>query len=595
MVKCTNKAIFECPKPYKMKSELILRLEELLQKDALEVAHEVRALQKEYQKTWAAEFESARQAFISDGGSSKEFHYAKSSEDTHFDSLLEQYAKAKKDAETKLAAAQARNLTIRLEIIAKIKDLSHVSENVGAAVRKLQELQAQWKETGQVSPHKYKEVQSEYSHAVEEFYYNLKIFRDLQEHDLKKNLELKSQLIEKLRGLQQHENIKEAERLIKIYRNEWDEIGPVPNARWENLKQEYKTALDEVYGRIKAHYNSVEEQKENNLQKKQNIIQRTRELVESMTDPKPQKWMDATEKLLAMQAEWKNTGRTYEKDNDKVWHEFRSVCDTFFERKKEFFSGLNEKFSANRKIKTELIAKAEAMQDSTDWHKTTGDLIRLQEQWKKHPSQGDKEEPRLYARFRKACNVFFDNKKKHHEALDASFEKNLAIKEDIVKKLNEFELSEDMADNRERLKAFTSEWNSAGHVPGRERKRINDAFYNRLDELYEKMHFDKHERAALQFRTKLERLSAAENGEDLLLRENDHLRRQSDEVSARLRTYDNNRGFFKPAKGENSFIKEIEQKIQAEKDRLDEISEKRKLIKEAIARLRERENAKAEA
>ena len=87
----------------------------------------------------------------------------------------------------------------------------------------------------------------------------------------------------------------------------------------------------------------------------------------------------------------------------------------------------------------------------------------------------------------------------------------------------------------------------------------------------------------------------AENGEDLLLRENDHLRRQSDEVSARLRTYDNNRGFFKPAKGENSFIKEIEQKIQAEKDRLDEISEKRKLIKEAIARLRERENAKAEA
>src|SRR5688572_10948674 len=154
-----------------MKSELISRLEELLSKDAVEVASDVRALQKEYQKIWTAEFEKARQAFLDDGGNIRDFEYHKGADDHKFEALVEQYGKLKKEADAKLAAAQARNLTIRQEIIAKIKDLSHVSENVGAAVRKLQELQAQWKETGQVSPHKYKEVQSEYSRAVEEFYY----------------------------------------------------------------------------------------------------------------------------------------------------------------------------------------------------------------------------------------------------------------------------------------------------------------------------------------------------------------------------------------------------------------------------------------
>src|SRR5262249_30328920 len=133
------------------------------------------------------------------------------------------------------------------------------------------------------------------------------------------------------------------------------------------------------------------------------------------------KWNEATDKLIAFQSEWKNVGRTTEKENEKAWMEFRTVCDEFFEKKKEFFAGLNEKFETVRKIKRELISKAEVLQHSTDWQKTGGDLIKLQEQWKKHPSNGDKEEPKLFARFCKACNTFFDAKKNYYENLDTSY------------------------------------------------------------------------------------------------------------------------------------------------------------------------------
>jgi len=570
-----------------MKTELINKMEELLLKDAGEVAADVRALQKEYQKLWTSEFETAKQSFVDEGGKTKEFEYHKQAEDIKFEGLVEKYNKLKKDADAKIASDQSKNLLIRQEIIAKIRDLSQLSENVGAAVRKLQELQTQWKETGPVSSHKYKEIQSDYSRAVEDIYYNLKIFRDLQEHDLKKNLEHKTELIGKLKGIQFLENIKEAERLIKIYRNEWDEIGPVPNGRWEALKGDYKIVLDETYKKIKGHYNSMEEQKEVNLKSKLEIIEKVKEIIESVSEAKATRWNEATEKVITLQSAWKTVGRTTEKDNEKIWAEFRALCDDFFEKKKAFFSGLNEKFSSNRKIKSELIAKAEALQVSTDWQKTGLDLIKLQDTWKKYPSNGDKEEPKLFARFRKACNTFFDAKKVHYEGIDASFEQNLVKKEEILTRLNDLKLSEDGAANRELLKIISAEWNDAGLVPMKDKKRVNDSFYNKLDELYEQMHIDKNEKATIQFKTKLDRLAASENGFDLLLKESDHLKKLADEINGRVRTYDNNLGFFKSSKGSNNtFMKEIEEKIAAEKSKIAELTAKRKLITEELNKIR---------
>ena len=568
-----------------MKTILITKLEELLLKEVGEVAADVRALQKEYQKLWTSEFENAKQVFIDDGGRAKEFEFPKQTNDIKFESLLEKYSKLKKDADLKIATEQAKNLIIRQEIVSKIKDISQLSDNVGAAVRMLGELQKKWKEVGAVSSHKYKDIQAEYSKAIEDIYYNLKIFRDLQEHDLKKNFELKTEIIEKLRALQQSNKIKETERLIKIYRNEWDEIGPVPAPKWDLIKQNYKEVLDQTYIKIKAHYHSFEEQKENNLKLKQEILEKIKELISSV-EPKANKWNEATEKVISFQSQWKKIGRTKENENEKTWAEFRNLCDSFFEKKKEFFTGLNQNYSNNRKIKSDLISQAEALQNSMDWQKTGLDLIKLQDTWKKHPGNGDKEESKLFFRFRKACNTFFDAKKKHFENIEASYDINLLSKEEMLKQFNEFKLSDDNNKNREQLKAFSTEWNTIGMVPMKDKKRINDAFYTRLDAFYEEMNIDKKEKGIIQFKTKIDRLAASENAFDLLLKESDFLKKLSDEINANIRTYDNNLGFFKTSKGSNSFLKEIIDKIEIEKTKVTELAEKRKLISEQLTIIR---------
>lgn len=565
-----------------MKTELIAKLEELLTKDAGEVANEVRALQKEYQKFWTLEFEKAKLAYVEGGGKAKEFEYPKQEEDIAFESLSEKFSKLKKENEAKQVAEQSKNLSIRQEIVSKIKDLSKLSDNVGVAIKMLQGLQTQWKETGAVSSHKYKDVQAEYSKAIEDFYYNLKIYRDLQEHDLKRNFENKTELIEKLKAVVNINNIKEAERLIKIYRNEWEEIGPVPNEKWEATKQSYKTALDDVYSKIKTHYNGIEEKKENNLKSKLVLIEKAKELIASMEGAGIKKWNDCTDQIIALQAEWKGAGRTTEKDNEKIWAEFRGVCDSFFEKKKEFFATMNEKFAAARKFKNDLITKAEALQTSTDWQKTGLALIKLQDEWKKYPGNGDKEEPHLFQKFRKACNTFFDAKKAHFEGVDASFEDNLKVKEEILNKLNSYNEST----GREELRAIAAEWNNAGMVPMKDKKRINEAFYAKLDELYDKMNINKEEKATLQFKTKIERMAGSENGFDLLRKESEFLKKISDEINNNIRTYDNNLGFFKHSKG-SPLMKEFENKIELEKAKLAELKIKRDLVTEELNKIRE--------
>ena len=570
-----------------MKTTIITKLEEMLQQpEAGAVANQMRTLQKEYEKLWTAEFEKAKQEFVEEGGKAKEFEYAKLPEDVKISQLFDKFEKKKKEEDALAAADQGKNLAIRKEIIAKINDLSQVSDNIGAAIKKLVELQAQWKVTGAVSPHKYKEIQADYSKAIEEFNYKLSLSKQLQEHDLKRNYELKAELLEKIKGIKNQTNIKEAERLIKIYRNDWEDIGPVPNDKWDELKGSFRAALEEAYSKLKAHYSSVEEEKEANLTKKKELVDKVKAVLTKSETAGNTAWNNLTNELIALQAEWKTVGRTTQKDNDKIWIEFRELCDSFFEKKKLHFNEAHEKLAGVKAQKQELIAKANALKESTDWQKTGLALIKLQDAWKKVPHAGG-DETKLFNQFRAACNHFFDAKKAYFEAIDASFDNNLVAKEELIKKLNDFNLSENHTENHAALKQLSADWNAAGMVPMKDKKRVNEAFYNRLDELYDKMNMSKDEKFLMQFRTKLERLINGENPELALRKEADYFKKQMDEIQGRIKTYDNNLGFFKSSsKGVNPFMKEIEDKINAEKQKIADFNEKRKMVMTELSKLK---------
>ena len=133
-------------------------------------------------------------------------------------------------------------------------------------------------------------------------------------------------------------------------------------------------------------------------------------------------------------------------------------------------------------------------------------------------------------------------------------------------------------------------------VPLKDKKRINDVFYARLDELYDKLNINKEEKAVMQFKTKIDRFVASDNASDLLRKESDFIKKIADELLSNVRTYENNLGFFKNSKGSNTFLKEIEAKIETEKSKLAELDAKRKLINNELNKIREAsEKPKVEA
>lgn len=565
-----------------MKTNIISKLEELLATaDISAVAHKVKDLQREYEQAFSKEMEKAKQEFVDDGGKARDFIYAKSAEDTKIIELFDRFRKLKKQQDERLADEQNKNLEIKAQIIKDINDLSKLEVNVGSAIKKLQELQLKWKETGAVSTHKYKELQAEYSKAVESFNYNLNIFKQLQDHDLKKNVDLKQEILVKMNALLENENVKDVEQLIKVYRNDWEEVGPVVQEKWTEMKLAYKTVVDAVYAKIKAFYNEIEDRKKQNLEQKKALVDKAKAFLNELPQTEDS-WKNKTEELIKLQEEYKNIGYTEKPAGDAVYREFRQACDEFFEKKKDFYAIVKEKSAAAKQQKMQLIEKAEALQNQHEnWKDTSDKLIKLQDAWKKIPTAGP-EESRLFQRFRKACNAFFDAKKAHYEAKESEYTGNLQIKEDILTKLNAYTLCGDPASDKQNLRKFSEEWTAAGMVPFKDKQRLNDAFYKRLDELYDSVITNQAEKFLIKFVNKLERFKTAADSETLFKKEKDFLRKNIDEINNNIRTYENNIGFFKNAKGKNDFITEIENKIEAEKNKLKDFKDRMKLLNDAL-------------
>ena len=570
-----------------MKSEIISKMEELLASaDISAVAPRIKNIQREYEQLFQKSLELARQEFIDGGGKARDFVYSKSEEDEKIIRLLEKFRLLKKESDQKIADEQKRNLLAKKEIIKEINDLTQLSTNVGIALKKLTELQGKWKELGAVSPHDYKDLQADYSKAVENFNYNLTIYRALQEHDLNKNEELKLAIIEKVKRLADNDNIKDVERLIKLYRNEWEEVGPVQNDKWDSLKAEYRTSLENAYSRIKEHYKLKEEESEKNLNTKNEIVNKAK-LLSAQELNTEEEWQHKTDDIIALQNEWKTVGKSDKKKSDSAWAEFRACCDLFFDRKKAFYNELKEKYTKGREEKMRLIEEAEKLQQSNEWKNTSDKLIQLQNRWKKSAPVSANEEHRLFARFRKACNNFFEAKRAYHDSVDAQYEGNLKNKEALIEKLNAFTLSGDVTADKNALKEFSEEWKNAGLVPFKDKQRVNEAFFGKLDQLFDQLSISAEEKAWDRFQNKIERIASSENAEQLLLKEIDFLKKQVDEINRNIANYENNLGFFKHAKTKNQIMIDTEHKILDEKTRLEQIRKKQNVVKDFIRKLKE--------
>ena len=149
---------------------------------------------------------------------------------------------------------ESENIKLKRNLINRLKEVIEKEENIGIAYSSYKEIHEAWKKVGDIAREKRDEVQHEYSRLLEDFFYNMKIYRELKEHDLKRNLQLKMDVVAQLEVLKNQESIKEVEGSLKALQNEWEEIGPVVNEEWEALKAKYWEQVRAIYDRVNVFY-----------------------------------------------------------------------------------------------------------------------------------------------------------------------------------------------------------------------------------------------------------------------------------------------------------------------------------------------------
>ena len=258
-----------------MENEYISKLNKyLLEEDMLSVSREVSALKIEFDD-WLLHSEGQQQVAAIKakelGEEIEEIDYAVIKE-SFYASFLK-YKEAKKqqvDIKNKL---EAENLKLKTSLISDLKNLVENEENIGTAFNGFNTIQDTWKKIGDIPRDKRDSIQKEYSRLRELFFHNISIYKELKENDYKRNTQLKQNVIMKLQTLRNEcEQIGELEKTLRIYQDEWEDIGPVHNDEWEGLKSSYWEVVRSIYDKINKHYEQHRASQQENLKKKKAIL-----------------------------------------------------------------------------------------------------------------------------------------------------------------------------------------------------------------------------------------------------------------------------------------------------------------------------------
>lgn len=580
------------PKPAALHDEQLMSIDEILEKlknlasqENVPARAEVDVLKHAFYKIRSNEIEAQKAKFTEEGNDVENFvATVDPAED-----VLKTYLSEIKEKRAGLVAAEERkkedNYHRRLEIIESFKNLTESTEDFNKLYKEFKELQQAWNDTKPVPASKEKELWKSYQYYTEIFYDLIKINNEFRDYDFKKNLELKTAICEAVEKLIDEPDEVSAFHQLQNFHQQWREIGPVAKDLREDLWTRFKTASTAINKKYQSHFESLKGKEEENLEQKTAIIEILKTIdYDVLTSMKA--WDEKSKEVIDIQAKWKTIGFVPRKVNTQIFEEFRALCDKFFEKKSEFFKGMKDEMEKNLEMKKALVERAKAMKDSTDWKKTTDDMVAIQKEWKTIGPVPRKYSDTVWKEFVSACDYFFEQKKKNFSSQKDEEVANLAAKKDIIEQIKLIDTSLDASEAIEKVRELADKWHSIGFVPFKEKDRIYKEFHEAVDSHYDRLKIDKTERRLDAFKSNLDDITKSDNAKRKLLRERDRMLHIYTKLKTDLQTYENNMNFLSiSTKGAGNLLKDVNNKIEDLKNEMSLIEKKIESIEDSIEEL----------
>ena len=487
-----------------------------------------------------------------------------------FKSLYNTFKKEKAEFNRRIDAERADNLAKKEAIIEELKALADKQDDVSAAFPEFRALQARWRETGPVPMANFRNINDTYQLYVERFYDRVQMNREMRDLDFKKNLEAKEKFCEEAEELAQSDDAVTSFRELQKLHEQWKEFGPVAKEFRESIWERFKAATAVINRKYQAYFEEQKGKQVENLERKAALCEKVEAIAATESIKSTSEWNNLSKQIEEIQQEWKTIGFASKKENQKIYDRFRAACDKFFERKRQYYSEFKENMTANLEKKMAIIEQAEALKDSTDWKKTTDQIIGLQKQWKEIGSVPRKKSDQLWKRFRAACDEFFANRDKNAKP-ENDYYGNLKAKRALIEEIKAFS-SDDPQLMQDAYDTFSAKWNSIGFVPFKEKENIAKAYKEAMQEKFPGFGFrggSSDRRGGQRQRTQKAPLS-----------EKDRLVQKYTALQQDIDTYENNIGFFAASKNAQALISQMQEKIAQSKAELKELEDRIRKIED---------------
>ena len=274
--------------------------------------------------------------------------------------------------------------------------------DVISAFHQLQELHQEYRETGPVAKELREQIWTRFKAASTVINKrHQQHFEELRSRE-EENLTKKTALCEKVEEIARQENKTSADwekhtKEIIAVQQEWKTIGFAPQKMNVKIFERFRAACDDFFGRKGEFFKQLKAQFAENAEKKKALVEKAQALTDS-TD-----WKATSDKLIALQKEWKTIGMVPKKLGDQLWHDFLTACNHFFEARNAVHAGTRNEEHENLNRKRDIIARLQQLlEDAGD--DLQEKVQQLTEQYGKIGHVPYKEKDKLY--------------KEYHEVLD---------------------------------------------------------------------------------------------------------------------------------------------------------------------------------
>ncbi len=562
----------------------LLSLEELVAELAILVNHEkalvfknqIEDVKKAFLNHYHQMLEEKRVAFYAENETATEFEYH-SPVKVKFDQLLDAFRNKRNTNFKNIENQLKNNFTEKTALIEELKTLiASTDSNISEMFKKFNDIRERWKNSGAIPKDKYNLVWNNFHFHVDRFYEIVHLDREIRDADFKNNLELKLEIIAKAKLLVEQTDLTKSFRELQLLHRVWkEEIGPVDKENREKIWQEFSEITKILHDKREALAGQFKEQEQGNLTRKNEIIAEVNALSTEKVNNHGE-WQNQIVKLEALRDAFFKAGRVPAEATEATWSNFKNAVRAFNVTKNSFYKDIKNEQNRNLELKLALIEKAKSNIDTEDFDATTPIMKQIQEEWKKIGHVPRKLSNEIWETFKKTCNAYFDRlhdsrKEEIGEEVEA-FEK----KKEYLEIIRAFELVGEHKTDLDAIKAHIAAWKQLGKVP-QNRRHIEGKFNKILDALFEKLSLSKKDSEMMKFSNRLDQLSEG-NDQRAIANEQIFMRRKIDELNNEINQLENNIGFFSNAKGNNPFIKEVQNNIEKHKEELQTWKDKLKKL-----------------